>query len=244
VEQHGVRQRLAVARPWTNAPARSEQNHASVSVSADCRDARTAIGTWSKQQRLRLTLERPLQRLDPREHGLVAGLAPGPVEDAVHLVHPGDALPQRVAALQRPVRPVHVVLRGHGGRAREEPVVLGVAAAGVGAELAEEEREAPCEQEPAAAREVARGAAAHLVGALRLPRARVREAVPVHLEHQLVLRREAHAHLPRGEEGQVVVVAQAAHDHQRPRARRVNRLRAPLHVPAGGSSPVQFQIFF
>ncbi|BAH92718.1 Os04g0481050 [Oryza sativa Japonica Group] len=176
------------------------------------------------------TSEGALQGVEPGQGGVVAGLAPRPVEHAVDLVEAQDALPEVVTPLQRPERPVEVEVGGDGGDAAVVPVVVDVAAAVVDAELAEEHRPPLVEQVQRAARHARRHPRAHLVGVPRPPRLPVGEAVPVHLERHLP--GEADVHLPRVEERQVVVEAHAGQDHHHARVRRVHRLRPALHVPA------------
>jgi hypothetical protein len=179
--------------------------------------------------------ERALQGLDPPQGRHVARPGPGLVQHAVHLVRVQRALPEVVAPLQRPERPVQVRVRGGGGDASPVAVVVGVDAAVVDAELAEDDGPALVEQVERAAGHAGREARARVVGVARGPVLGVGEAVPVQLERHLP--REAQAHRTRVDERQVVVEAQAGEDDQHARVRRVHRLRAALHVPACGTRP-------
>jgi len=88
-----------------------------------------------------------------------------------------DALPEVVAPLQRPERPVQVEVGGDGGGAAVVAVVVGVGAAVVDAELAEDDGPAPVEQVERAAGDAGRDARARLVGVPGAPLLAVGEAV-------------------------------------------------------------------
>jgi len=99
------------------------------------------------------------------------------VEHPVRLVVPRDALPEVVAPLQRPERPVQVEVGDDGGGAAVVAVVVGVGAAVVDAELAEDDGPAPVEQVERAAGDAGRDARARLVGVPGAPLLAVGEAV-------------------------------------------------------------------